>query len=97
MSVTEKERNGLHLNTNMLVFARVCIVYTCRGVCVYKLAHAVKFVCENCFPVKDKIKHIVFMAKCVWDSEEVDLMMISYGGVVIDLLDNSRKSLCNGQ
>lgn len=40
---------------------------------------------------------IVFVTKYVWASEEVDLMMIAYNRVVIELSDNSRKSLYNGQ
>lgn len=39
----------------------------------------------------------VFGTLCVWPSEEVDLMVITYNRVAIELLDNSKKSLCNGQ
>ncbi len=76
-------------------------VYVCVCVCVYELSRAcASYICvcvRVSFSSGMKSWQIVFVTKCVWASEEVDFMMIAYNRVVIELSDNSRKPLCNGQ
>lgn len=96
----KKKQNSLKY-THRCILVRCMRVHLCihiDGVCVcaeLAQACAIMFVrisfSSGCNHDKLGLWQSVF-----WASEEVDLMMIAYNRVVIELSDNSWKSLCNG-
>lgn len=96
--VTEKERNRVHFNMHMHAPVCVCICAYTSCVCVCTGTCECNYICVWGFIFcqggnRDKL--------CLWQRVfgpvKVDLMMIACNRVMIELSDNNRKSLCNGQ